>query len=169
MAAVVKRGSTRRWRWRQCGPGGYLDPKGWKYKDAEGAADGAVSARIKPGDAGNSTIKLEAKGGSVPMPMPVTMSEMLTIGAGVAVQLHNSDTGACWTASYESASTNAPTAQLATLEDDLANLTNSNFAFIGIGPLPAEVSASTGISCWQAKAKRAATSATAVYRSETSP
>ncbi len=71
--------------------------KGYKYKDPSGSADGVVSLLLTGGAAGKAKVVLKGKGTHMPdptfsnLPLPVT------------AQLVNSDTNACFEATYVSA------------------------------------------------------------------
>jgi len=91
------------------------DPKGWKYKDKNGLAHGVRSIQVKTGTAGKASAKLKGKGSALPLPVPASVTEYLAMDAGVTVQMLNSDTNFCWSATYATASKNTATSFQATI------------------------------------------------------
>ncbi len=75
------------------------DPKGWKYKDKTGAANGVTKALLKPGSAGKASIKIGGKGTNLPMPTQVGGGKFFDSAPNVIVQLVNTE-GRCWSSEF---------------------------------------------------------------------
>jgi hypothetical protein len=82
------------------------DPKGFNYKDKNGAEDGVTKASLRAGAAGKSAASVAARGVNVPMPAPLSMTEFFDIDTAVTVQLVNDETSLCWTSEFTAASKN---------------------------------------------------------------
>jgi hypothetical protein len=81
------------------------DPKGWKYKDKQGAFDGVQKVQLKTGTAGKSKAQVKAKGSNIPTPAPFNAVEFFDADPNVTVQLVN-DEGKCWTTEFATATKN---------------------------------------------------------------
>lgn len=77
-----------------------LDPGGWKWIDRSGQHDGLTRFEMRTGVLGKSRVKLKAAGVSLPLPTPVSMSELLDADTEVVVQLLSSE-GTCWTSTFD--------------------------------------------------------------------
>jgi hypothetical protein len=73
--------------------------KGYKYKDTSGLAFGITKVLVKGGAAGKPKAIVKGKGINLPDPLPLTFP--------VTVQLANSSTGQCFTATYSGGTTSA--------------------------------------------------------------
>jgi len=78
-----------------------LSDKGWKYKDASGAADGVQKVLLKGGDAGKSKVLVKGKGDGL-ADLPAQTLPVAADGFPVTVQLFK-DTGLCWGSAFDSA------------------------------------------------------------------
>jgi len=76
------------------------DPKGYKYKDKAGAADGVTGAQIKTSDSDKGKVQIKAKGSTGNWPVPFSASEYFDQDTDVTVQLVNSTTATCWTSEF---------------------------------------------------------------------
>jgi hypothetical protein len=81
-------------------------PKGFKYKDKQGAEDGVTTALLKAGAAGKTKVSVLAKGLAVPMPAPLSLTEFFDVDSSVTVQLINDETSTCWTTEFTTVKTN---------------------------------------------------------------
>jgi|GEM_PF-2031360 len=81
-------------------------PKGWKYTDKAGSEDGVIKARLKPGVQGKSWAGVSAKGANIPMPTPLSGTEMFDLDGRVTVQLFNDATSTCWNSQFTTARKN---------------------------------------------------------------
>ena len=82
---------------------------GYKFDDPTLAQDGTRSIKEKAGAAGKSMLRHKGKGTNLPLtpsPLPLDTS------GGVRVQVHNSDSGTCWEASFSGAAVRKNTAEL---------------------------------------------------------
>jgi cysteine-rich repeat protein len=84
------------------------DPKGFQYKDKEGASDGVTKAQLKTGAAGKTKIKVSASTTNLTLPTPFDASSFFDQDTSVTVQLVG-DAGTCWTSSFTGAHTSANT------------------------------------------------------------
>jgi hypothetical protein len=75
-------------------------PKGWSYKDKEGAADGVTGIKIKTGVDGKSLAALKAKGSDMTWPAPLDANVFFEADPSVLIQLQNSETATCWSTSF---------------------------------------------------------------------
>jgi probable HAF family extracellular repeat protein len=82
------------------------DPKGYGYKDSEGAKDGVTKIQIKTGADGKSKAQLAAKGAAIPMPTRFSSTQYFQSGSGVTVQLARTGGTQCWTSQFDVATTN---------------------------------------------------------------
>ena len=76
------------------------DPKGFAYKDKAGTEDGVTKMQLNTGAAGKSKVQVVAKGTSIPMPTPISMTEFFDQDTEVIVQLINDETSTCWTSAF---------------------------------------------------------------------
>lgn len=72
--------------------------KGFKYKDAAGAADGITRMRLRAGS-GDAQIQVKGAGASLMIPPPADANNLVYQDPNVTVQLRNSE-GICWQAVY---------------------------------------------------------------------
>jgi len=76
------------------------NPKGFSYKDTTGAEDGVTKASLKTGVATKSSVSVSAKGMSIPMPVPYSLTELFNVDTALTVQLVNDETSTCWTSEF---------------------------------------------------------------------
>jgi probable HAF family extracellular repeat protein len=76
------------------------------FKDSAASHDGVRSLQVRSGDEGDTRVRLKAKGGNVPMPVPVEADKFLHQDSRVTVQLFADTTGVCWTSEFAVASSN---------------------------------------------------------------
>ncbi len=79
------------------------DPKGYGYKDKEGASDGVTKVSLKTGDASKTKAQLAAKGGGMPTITPASSLTVFDQDPKVVVQLLNSE-GMCLTSQFDAGS-----------------------------------------------------------------
>ena len=80
-----------------------LGTKGFTFKDPSGTPNGAQKVVLKSGAAGKSKVLVKGKGTN----LPDTLVPMLTLP--VTTQLVNDANGTCFTAVYNTATTNSST------------------------------------------------------------
>ncbi len=85
--------------------GGPPDGKGWKYKDKDTAASGALKLVLKAGSAGKSKIVFKAKGSNLPLSGPVGPGEYFDQDTDVVVQLLSNDGGVCFESTFATPAT----------------------------------------------------------------
>ena len=76
-----------------------LGTKGFKYKDKAGTPNGLTGIKLVAGGAGKARIGVKGKGANLPAPA-------LPLAIPVRAQFKRADTGACWDATYSTATTN---------------------------------------------------------------
>jgi hypothetical protein len=79
------------------------NPKGFRYRDTSGTQDGVIKASLKTGASEKASVSVSAKGSSIPMPVPVSGSELFDLDTTVTVQLINDETSTCWTSEFTAA------------------------------------------------------------------
>jgi len=85
--------------WMQIAPSPqWIDrsPSGWSYVDPLAAADGVITVSLRSGTDGRSKVQIKAGGLNLPMPVPVSASQMFDAQPAVTVQLSNGETSTCW-------------------------------------------------------------------------
>ncbi len=81
---------------------------GMIWVDRDGNDDGARKLRLKFGDDGRTSVAFTAKGEAVPMPVPVSGTEMLDQDPSVVIQLYQDLADICWTSEFTIAGRNEP-------------------------------------------------------------
>lgn len=79
---------------------------GWRYKDGAGSEDGVQKVHLRTGADGKSAAQIRAKGPRIPMPAPLSPTEIFDQDPRVTVQLINDTTSTCWTSVFTTAMRN---------------------------------------------------------------
>jgi hypothetical protein len=82
-----------------------LGTKGWKYRHPIGNADAVTQIKLLGGEAGKPRLQIKAKGAALPLPAPFSGTQFLAQNPSTVLQLHTSSPVACWSSSFEAAST----------------------------------------------------------------
>ncbi len=77
-----------------------VSDKGWAYKSKSGNGSGVLKVAFKGGDAGKPSLRVSAKGASLPLPTPLSGSESLDLDSNVIVQWHVSAPAGCWQSEF---------------------------------------------------------------------
>ena len=86
------------------------DPRGFAYKDNDGASDGIRRVQLKTGAAGKAKVQVQGKGASLALPGPFDASNYFELDGALIVQLQASTGAICWSSSFDDAATNRPDA-----------------------------------------------------------
>jgi hypothetical protein len=77
-----------------------VDTKGAIYDDDAGSDGGVTAAQIRIGADGRSKISISAGGDNLPWIEHFDDEHLFEPGKGLAAQLHNLESGQCWTATF---------------------------------------------------------------------
>jgi hypothetical protein len=89
-----------------------IGPKGFRYNDPGGSADGAQQLILKSGEAGRARVSAKGRGSALPDPT------LPRADLPLVVQLLNSDTNACFESRFESADVRANSDKLLKAKSD---------------------------------------------------
>ena len=82
-----------------------VSTKGWSYKNKAGNGGGVTKTQLTGGAAGKPGVKVQGKGGNLPLPAPVSATEFFDADPAIVVQLHSSSTGNCWSSTFAASGT----------------------------------------------------------------
>jgi probable HAF family extracellular repeat protein/cysteine-rich repeat protein len=82
------------------------DPDGFRYAYDNDLVSGVYKVQLKTGDAAKAKIQISARGGAVPMPLPISESELFDQDTRVTAQLFNDTTATCWSSEFSIATKN---------------------------------------------------------------
>ena len=81
-----------------------LSDRGWSYLNPVANAGGIAKILLKSGTAGQPSVRVTGRGGSLALGAPWG-AEFFDQDPSVVVQIHRSDTGRCWSSTFDASST----------------------------------------------------------------